>query len=71
MYNGSECAKLEGTRTARAAAPLAPPTMIATRGRRAGTVGETEQVARTYAYLIDQPFSTGTVVAVDGGTLLV
>ncbi|GAA5184325.1 SDR family oxidoreductase [Rugosimonospora acidiphila] len=34
-------------------------------------VGETEQVAQTYAYLIDQPFSSGTVVAVDGGTLLV
>jgi NAD(P)-dependent dehydrogenase (short-subunit alcohol dehydrogenase family) len=36
-----------------------------------GRVGETEEVARTYAYLIDQPFSTGTVVGVDGGALLV
>jgi NAD(P)-dependent dehydrogenase (short-subunit alcohol dehydrogenase family) len=34
-------------------------------------VGETEEIARTYAYLIDQPFSTGTVVPVDGGSLLV
>jgi NAD(P)-dependent dehydrogenase (short-subunit alcohol dehydrogenase family) len=34
-------------------------------------VGAPEEVARTYAYLIDQPFSTGTVVAVDGGALLV
>ncbi|MEV4535338.1 SDR family oxidoreductase [Asanoa sp. NPDC049518] len=36
-----------------------------------GRVGETEEVARAYAYLIDQPFSTGTVLGVDGGALLV
>ncbi|MDG4821851.1 SDR family oxidoreductase [Asanoa sp. WMMD1127] len=36
-----------------------------------GRVGETAEVARAYAYLIDQPFSTGTVLAVDGGQLLV
>jgi NAD(P)-dependent dehydrogenase (short-subunit alcohol dehydrogenase family) len=36
-----------------------------------GRVGETDEVARAYAYLIDQPFSTGTVLGVDGGALLV
>ncbi|GIF78024.1 short-chain dehydrogenase [Asanoa siamensis] len=35
-----------------------------------GRVGETDEVARAYAYLIDQPFSTGTVLGVDGGQIL-
>ncbi|SDY57295.1 NAD(P)-dependent dehydrogenase, short-chain alcohol dehydrogenase family [Asanoa ishikariensis] len=36
-----------------------------------GRVGETDEIARAYAYLIDQPFSTGTILGVDGGALLV
>ncbi len=35
-----------------------------------GRVGETDEVARAYAYLIEEPFSTGTVLAVDGGALV-
>ncbi|GAA5194067.1 hypothetical protein GCM10023322_57550 [Rugosimonospora acidiphila] len=34
MYSGRECARLEGTRKASAAAPLAPPAMIAVRGAK-------------------------------------
>ncbi|MEV0717777.1 SDR family oxidoreductase [Asanoa sp. NPDC050611] len=40
-------------------------------GLLTGRVGETDEVARAYAYLIEQPFSTGTVLGVDGGALLV
>jgi NAD(P)-dependent dehydrogenase (short-subunit alcohol dehydrogenase family) len=35
-----------------------------------GRVGETDEVARAYAYLIDQPFSSGTILGVDGGALV-
>lgn len=35
-----------------------------------GRVGEVDEIALAYAYLIDQGFSTGTIVAVDGGTLI-
>jgi NAD(P)-dependent dehydrogenase (short-subunit alcohol dehydrogenase family) len=37
----------------------------------AGTVGEAEQIAATFQYLMNNPFVTGTVLTVDGGALLV
>jgi NAD(P)-dependent dehydrogenase (short-subunit alcohol dehydrogenase family) len=36
-----------------------------------GRIGEVEDVARAYVYCMDQAFSTGTVLTVEGGTLLV
>lgn len=36
-----------------------------------GRVGEVADVARAYVYCMEQAFSTGTVVTVEGGTLLV
>jgi NAD(P)-dependent dehydrogenase (short-subunit alcohol dehydrogenase family) len=35
-----------------------------------GRVGETEDVAKAYVYLMNQDFATGTIVTVDGGTVL-
>ena len=35
-----------------------------------GRVGEVDEIALAYAYLIEQPFSTGTVIGLDGGALL-
>jgi NAD(P)-dependent dehydrogenase (short-subunit alcohol dehydrogenase family) len=35
-----------------------------------GRVGETADVARAYLYCMEQEFGTGTVLTVDGGTLL-
>ncbi|KAA2267074.1 SDR family oxidoreductase [Solihabitans fulvus] len=35
-----------------------------------GRVGEVEDVARAFLYLMTQPHATGTVLGVDGGTLL-
>lgn len=36
-----------------------------------GRIGETDDVARSYVYLMEQEFATGSVVTVDGGGLLV
>jgi NAD(P)-dependent dehydrogenase (short-subunit alcohol dehydrogenase family) len=36
-----------------------------------GRVGEVADVARAYVYCMEQAFSTGTVLTVEGGTLLV
>jgi NAD(P)-dependent dehydrogenase (short-subunit alcohol dehydrogenase family) len=36
-----------------------------------GRVGEPSDIAQTYLYLMRQGFSTGQVVVVDGGTVLV
>jgi len=36
-----------------------------------GRAGEADEVARTYLYLMQQGFSTGQIVVVDGGTSLV
>jgi NAD(P)-dependent dehydrogenase (short-subunit alcohol dehydrogenase family) len=36
-----------------------------------GRVGEVEDIAHAYPYLITQPYSTGTVLTIDGGTILV
>jgi len=36
-----------------------------------GRVGEVADVAEAYLFLISQPFTTGTIVTVDGGSLLV
>ena len=36
-----------------------------------GRIGESDDIARSYVYLMEQEFSTGTVVTVDGGGLLV
>jgi len=36
-----------------------------------GRVGEPEDVAKAYVYLMNQDFATGTIVTVDGGTVLV
>jgi len=36
-----------------------------------GRIGEVADVARAYVYCIEQEFSTGTVLTVEGGTLLV
>jgi NAD(P)-dependent dehydrogenase (short-subunit alcohol dehydrogenase family) len=34
-------------------------------------VGEASDIARVYLYLMQEEFSTGQIVVVDGGTLLV
>lgn len=34
-------------------------------------VGEAEDIAQTYLYLLRQPFSTGQIITVDGGAVLV
>lgn len=39
-------------------------------GLPAGRVGEVEDVAQAYLYLLTQGWTTGTVLTVDGGTLL-
>jgi NAD(P)-dependent dehydrogenase (short-subunit alcohol dehydrogenase family) len=36
-----------------------------------GRVGEAEDVASAYLYLMANPHATGSVVTVDGGTLLI
>jgi NAD(P)-dependent dehydrogenase (short-subunit alcohol dehydrogenase family) len=36
----------------------------------AGRVGEVADVARAYLYCVTQPFATGTILTVDGGTVL-
>src|SRR5437660_8775804 len=36
-----------------------------------GRVGEASEIARTYLYLMQEGFSTGQIIVVDGGTLLV
>jgi NAD(P)-dependent dehydrogenase (short-subunit alcohol dehydrogenase family) len=36
-----------------------------------GRIGEPEDIAQTYLYLMKQPYSTGQVVIVDGGAVLV
>ncbi len=36
-----------------------------------GRVGEASDIARTYVYLIEEGYSTGQIVVVDGGSLLV
>jgi NAD(P)-dependent dehydrogenase (short-subunit alcohol dehydrogenase family) len=36
----------------------------------AGRVGEVDDIARAYLYCLTQPFSTGTILTVDGGTVL-
>ncbi|MFI5930261.1 SDR family oxidoreductase [Micromonospora sp. NPDC051543] len=35
-----------------------------------GRVGEPEEVAEAYVYLLRSTYATGTLVTVDGGTLL-
>jgi NAD(P)-dependent dehydrogenase (short-subunit alcohol dehydrogenase family) len=40
-------------------------------GLPVGHVGEAAEVAQTYLYLLRQTFSTGQIVVVDGGTVLV
>jgi NAD(P)-dependent dehydrogenase (short-subunit alcohol dehydrogenase family) len=37
----------------------------------AGRVGEVEDIARAYVFLMTEPFATGTVLTVDGGSVLV
>ena len=39
-------------------------------GNLLGRVGEVEDVAEAYVYLLRQDFTTGTVLTVDGGSLL-
>jgi NAD(P)-dependent dehydrogenase (short-subunit alcohol dehydrogenase family) len=36
-----------------------------------GRVGEAQDIARTYLYMMTNPYSTGQVVVVDGGGVLV
>ena len=36
-----------------------------------GHVGETEEIAHAYLYCVTQTFATGSVLTVDGGTVLV
>ncbi len=36
-----------------------------------GRVGETEEIAHTYLYLMQEGYSTGQVIVVDGGATLV
>jgi NAD(P)-dependent dehydrogenase (short-subunit alcohol dehydrogenase family) len=35
-----------------------------------GAIGEAEQIAATHVYLMENGFVTGTVITVDGGSLL-
>ncbi|GIH52689.1 NAD(P)-dependent dehydrogenase, short-chain alcohol dehydrogenase family [Microbispora rosea] len=37
----------------------------------AGRIGEVEDIARAYVFLMTEPFATGTVLTVDGGNVLV
>ncbi len=37
----------------------------------AGRVGEVDDIAEAYLYLMRENFSTGQVIVVDGGTVLV
>jgi NAD(P)-dependent dehydrogenase (short-subunit alcohol dehydrogenase family) len=37
----------------------------------AGRVGEVDDIARAYMFLLTEPFATGTVLTVDGGNVLV
>ncbi|WP_265565402.1 SDR family oxidoreductase [Streptomyces hygroscopicus] len=36
-----------------------------------GRVGEVEDIAQAYLYLITQPYTTGSIITIDGGTVLV
>jgi len=36
-----------------------------------GRVGEAQDLAQTYLYLMQEPYSTGQVIVVDGGAVLV
>jgi NAD(P)-dependent dehydrogenase (short-subunit alcohol dehydrogenase family) len=36
----------------------------------AGRVGEPDDIARAYLYCLTQPFATGSILTVDGGTVL-
>jgi NAD(P)-dependent dehydrogenase (short-subunit alcohol dehydrogenase family) len=47
--------------------------MFATMAKRTltGAIGEAEQIAATHLYLMENGFVTGTVITVDGGSLLV
>jgi NAD(P)-dependent dehydrogenase (short-subunit alcohol dehydrogenase family) len=36
----------------------------------AGRVGEVEDIAHAYLYCLTQPFATGSILTVDGGTSL-
>jgi NAD(P)-dependent dehydrogenase (short-subunit alcohol dehydrogenase family) len=40
-------------------------------GLPVGRVGEVDEIARAYLFLLTEPFATGTVLTVDGGTVLV
>jgi NAD(P)-dependent dehydrogenase (short-subunit alcohol dehydrogenase family) len=47
--------------------------LYATEARRLPVrrVGEAEDIARTYVYLMEEPHITGQTIVVDGGTVLV
>jgi NAD(P)-dependent dehydrogenase (short-subunit alcohol dehydrogenase family) len=36
----------------------------------AGRIGEPDDIARAYLYCLTQPFATGSILIVDGGTIL-
>jgi NAD(P)-dependent dehydrogenase (short-subunit alcohol dehydrogenase family) len=36
----------------------------------AGRVGEVDDIAHAYLYCLTQPFATGSILTVDGGTAL-
>jgi NAD(P)-dependent dehydrogenase (short-subunit alcohol dehydrogenase family) len=40
-------------------------------GLPVGRVGEPEDIAAAYVFLMSQPFATGSIVTVDGGHVLV
>jgi NAD(P)-dependent dehydrogenase (short-subunit alcohol dehydrogenase family) len=52
------------------AVELAPVRVNAVASIPAGRVGEVDDIARAYLYCLTQPFSTGTILTVDGGTSL-
>jgi NAD(P)-dependent dehydrogenase (short-subunit alcohol dehydrogenase family) len=54
-------------------AETARETMYRDAGQRlpVGRIGEAEDLARTYLYLMEEGFSTGQVIVVDGGAVLV
>ena len=41
------------------------------RGREVGRVGEVSDIAETFLYLMRNGYSSGTIVTVDGGSVLV
>jgi NAD(P)-dependent dehydrogenase (short-subunit alcohol dehydrogenase family) len=46
------------------------PASVTAASIRAGRVGEADDIAHAYLYCLTQPFATGSILTVDGGTAL-